>query len=208
MIVSPIFLRQMHRNGFSEHSGGGSWGPNLVFKSSGSSRSMRVCRRRHAPPGSPGDRQRACRSLCLGKAVQPQKASHAMFRRRCGGWGGGWMPPQRHDYVLADLVFLRRRFCLAFFPSSRSALFRDSRLEGMVQRRCREEEDTVRSRKCDTPLLSGRRRHTKGFAKPGPVPYFLGKRHKSEKNEGGGKTRGGKHTIRPLPKNGFGPPHS
>ena len=30
----------------------------------------------------------------------------------------------------------------------------------------------------------------------------------SEKNKGGWKTQGrGKHTIKPLPKNGFGPPH-
>ena len=28
-----------------------------------------------------------------------------------------------------------------------------------------------------------------------------------EKQRGGGKLRGGKHTIKPLPKNGFGPPH-
>ena len=31
--------------------------------------------------------------------------------------------------------------------------------------------------------------------------------HSSEKNKGGWKTQGrGKHTIKPLPKNGFGPP--
>ena len=30
----------------------------------------------------------------------------------------------------------------------------------------------------------------------------------SEKNKGGWKTQGrGKHAIKPLPKNGFGPPH-
>ena len=31
---------------------------------------------------------------------------------------------------------------------------------------------------------------------------------RSEKNKRGWKTQGrGKHTIKPLPKNGFGPPH-